>query len=365
MKTIYEKYAGVLVNYSLELKKGDKLIITSTYLAEPLVKEVYKKAIEAGSNPEVLIGINEIGKFLLEKGSDEQIEFVSPMMKYAIENYDAFLSISAPFNKKSMENVDPAKLQKASLSSAELMKIFSKRSTSGELKWNGCEFPTNASAQECGMSISDYEDFVLNSCFMFEEDPVKKWEEMHNNQKKIVSYLDKVDIVKFVGKDIDISFKAKGRKWINSDGKFNMPDGEVFTSPLEDSVNGKVRFTYPGIYMGKEIEDIVLEVKNGEVIKWEAKKGKELLDSLFEIPGTRRFGEAAIGTNYNIKKFTKNMLFDEKIGGTIHMAIGNSIGETGGKNESPIHWDLLADMNEDSEIIADGEVIYRNGKFLI
>jgi len=176
--------------------------------------------------------------------------------------------------------------------------------------------------------------------------------------------LDKKDKIRFFGPDTDITFSVKGRKWINSSGDANMPSGEVFTTPLEDSVNGKIRFSYPGIFMGQEIEDISLEVKDGEVIKWDAKVGRKLLDSVFEIPGSRRFGEAAIGTNYGITKFIKNMLFDEKIGGTIHMAIGAAYPHTGGKNESSIHWDLLADMKNGGEIYADDELVYKNGRFI-
>lgn len=180
-----------------------------------------------------------------------------------------------------------------------------------------------------------------------------------------MDYLEGKNKVRYVGKDIDISFSAKGRKWINSAGTKNMPSGEVFASPVEDSVNGKIRFSYPGFYMGQEIEDIFLEVKGGEVVKWDAKEGKALLDKILEIPGATRFGEAAIGTNKGISKFTKNMLFDEKMSGTIHMAIGAAIPEAGGKNESAIHWDMLADMTNGGEIYADDELIYKNGEFII
>ena len=203
------------------------------------------------------------------------------------------------------------------------------------------------------------------SFVLFDDDPVAKWCELRDKQQKIVDYLEGKDKICYLGRDIDISFSARGRKWINSDGTKNMPSGEVFTSPVEDSVNGKIRFSYPGFYMGQEIEDISVEVKDGEVVKWNAKKGKGLLDKILEIPGAKRFGEAAIGTNKGINKFTKNMLFDEKMGGTIHMAIGAAIPEAGGKNESGVHWDMLADMSDGGEIYADDELVYKNGEFLI
>ena len=181
----------------------------------------------------------------------------------------------------------------------------------------------------------------------------------------MVDFLNGRDEIRYVGRDIDILFSAKGRKWINAAGTENMPDGEIFTSPVEGSVNGKIRFSYPGFYLGQEIEDITLEIKDGEVVSWNAKKGKELLDKILEIPGAKRFGEAAVGTNNGIKKFTKNMLFDEKMDGTIHMAIGAAFPEAGGKNESGVHWDMLADMSEGGQIYADGELIYKDGEFII
>jgi aminopeptidase len=171
--------------------------------------------------------------------------------------------------------------------------------------------------------------------------------------------------VHYLGEGVDIKFSTKGRKWINSDGQTNMPSGEVYTSPVEDSVNGTIHFTFPVIYSGHEIEGITLWVKDGQVEKWEAKRGKQMLDNVFQLPGARYFGEAAIGTNYNIDRFTKNILFDEKIGGTVHMAIGQSYLQTGGKNQSPIHWDLIANMKNGGQIYADGEKIYENGLFLI
>ncbi len=215
------------------------------------------------------------------------------------------------------------------------------------------------------MSTSEYAEFVYSACFLNEADPIGKWRQLDSSQQKIADYLMNRERFRYVGRDINISFSAKGRKWISAAGTKNMPCGEVFTSPVEDSVSGKVRFSYPGFYLGQEIEDITLEIKDGLVIKWDAKKGKPLLDKIMEIPGARQFGEAAVGTNTGIKKFTKNMLFDEKLAGTVHLALGASIPETGGKNESAIHWDMLADMNDGGEIYADRELIYKNGRFII
>ena len=331
------------------------------------LKEIYIAALEAGAYPEFNITLNGTEKIFYDYANDEQLKHISPTYKYMIENYDAYLIVLAPFDLKELENVDPLKKQTVSNASKEVLGTYITRAISFErdMKWTACSFPTDAVAQECRMSKNKFEDYIFSSCFLYEEDPIAKWQKMEKSQQRLVDFLDDKDGIHFVGKDIDIRFSIRGRKWINCAGKLNMPDGEVFTSPVEDSVNGKIRFSYPGFYMGQEIEDISLEVKDGEVVKWEAKKGKGLLDKILEIPGAKRFGEAAIGTNKGIKKFTKNMLFDEKMGGTIHMAIGAAIPEAGGKNESSVHWDMLADMTEGGEIYADGELIYKNGEFII
>jgi aminopeptidase len=365
MNSIYEKYARLLVHHSLQLKKGDKLLIMSSYLAEGLLREVYREALQTGAYPEFNISINGTEKIFYDTAGDEQLKYVSPTIKYANENYQAILIIRAPFNLKELESIDPEKKKTVSMGRADINKTMMKRAAEGTLNWNLCVFPTDAAAQECGMSKSEYEEFVYAACFLNDEDPIAKWRQFDKNQQRIVDYLADKEHIRYLGKDIDISFSTKGRRWISEAGRRNMPCGEVYTAPVDDSVNGKVRFSYPGFFLGQEIEDISLEVKDGLVIKWDAKKGKLLLDKIMEIPGARQFGEAAIGTNTGIKKFTKNMLFDEKLAGTIHMALGAAIPDAGGKNESAIHWDMLADMHDGGEIYADRTLIYKNGRFVI
>ncbi len=362
---IYQKYARLLVEYSLQLKKGDKFLIRSSYIAEPLIKEVYKLALEKGAFPETQISVNGLVKDFYDGASDEQLQYVSPIQDYITKNFDALLSIESPFNLKALQNVDPAKKQMAAEAKRELNKIFMERAAKKEMRWTLCVFPTDSQSQEAAMSKSEYEEFVYSACLLYDDDPVKSWQKLRDDQQRIVDLLNTKEQIQYKSKDVNVSFSTKGRVWLNSAGTNNMPSGEVFSAPVEDSVNGKVRFSYPGIFMGQEIEDITLEIEDGLVVKWDAEKGKELLDKIFEIEGARRFGEVAVGTNKGIQKFTRNMLFDEKIGGTIHMAVGATYPETGGKNESSIHWDLLADMKNDSEIIADGQVIYRNGEFVV
>lgn len=363
MTSLYERYADLLVRYCVQAKPGDRVYVRSSYLAEPLLAPLYRALTAAGAHYDAKISIREEDRIFAESACDAQISDVSPAERVIYETYDAFVTVRAPFNLKSMQSISPDTKKKLGMAKGELHDIFSARSASGELRWTLCEFPTDAAAQECGMSLSEYERFVFGACRLFDDDPVASWRAVRESQQKAVDRLNAASTVRYVNADTDISFSVKNRRWINSDGRRNMPSGEVFTSPVEDSVNGHIRFSYPGIYMGEEIEDIRLEVKDGLVVKWSASRGQEFLDRVMEIDGARRFGEAAIGTNAGITRFSKNMLFDEKMGGTIHMALGSTYRETGGKNESPIHWDLLADMRA-GEIHADGECIYRGGAFL-
>ncbi|WP_103896650.1 aminopeptidase [Caloramator fervidus] len=361
-----EKLADVLLNYSLKIKKGDKLLISGGEATLPLIKAVYKKAIELGAFPQVDIGIEDLTEMLLKYGSEEQITYVPESQKRAFETVDAILTIWGDVNTRFLTNVDASKMKLRSRGRKELMEIFHKRMANKELRWCGTQFPTHANAQEASMSLSEYEDFVYGAGFIYEDDPVARWMQIKKEQEKICEYLNKKETLRIVSKDTDITMSIKGRKWINCCGEENFPDGEVFTSPVEDSVNGYIRFSFPGIYAGREIEDIYLEFKDGKVVKAKAAKGEDLLLELLETDeGAKFLGEVAIGTNYGIQKFTKNMLFDEKIGGTIHLAIGRAFPEAGGKNMSSIHWDMLCDMKEEGKIYADGELIYEKGQFLI
>lgn len=364
MLSILSKYADLLVHYCLEIQKGDKLYISSTTLAEPLVREVYRTALRAGALVETDLAFREKNRIFLEEAGDEQLAHVSSFYREAMETFNAYLYIRAPFNLREDQNVDGLQSKKRSEAMAGVNKTYFSRTATRELKRNLCQYPTDASAQEAGMSLEEYEQFVFNACKLFSDDPRQEWLNVRQSQQQIVDLLNSRETVRYLGDGIDIRFSTKGRRWINSDGQTNMPSGEVYTSPVEDSVNGVVHFNYPCVYMGNEVEGVTLWVKDGYITKWEAKRGKDFLDRIFQIDGARRFGEAAVGTNYNINRFTKNILFDEKIGGSIHMAVGQSYLQTGGKNESTVHWDMIADMTRGGEIYADDELIYQNGLFL-
>lgn len=364
MNPILSKYAHLLVNYCLEIQKGDRLYIRSTTLAEPLIREVYRAALQAGGMPIVDMEFREKGKIFMEEAEGEQLCFVSPLYKRAMETFEAYLYIRAPYNLKGDGQLDPEKVKITKEATAPISKTYFERTATRALKRNLCQYPTIAAAQNAGLSLEEYERFIYGACNLFEENPIQKWLDVRTFQQQIVDVLNQREKIQYKGNGIDITFSTKGRTWINSDGQTNMPSGEVYTSPVEDSVNGVINFSYPAVYMGNEVEDVTLWVKDGYIEKWEAKQGKAFLDQIFEIDGTRRFGEAAIGTNYNINRFTKNILFDEKIGGTVHMAIGQSYLQAGGKNISSIHWDMIAGMMDGGEIYADDEKIYDSGRFL-
>lgn len=359
-----EKYAKLLTHYCLDLKKGEKLYIKSTTLAEPLIREVYREAIKLGCHVTLDLTFRAQGKIFLDNANDEQLAFVEPADKLLMETCDAYLFIRAPFNLKEGKNIDPEKRKKRSEAAKAVNQIYFDRLSEGSMKRSLCQYPTQANAQEADMSLEEYEHFVFNACKLYGDDPIRAWLEVREGQQKIVDFLNQKSDIRYVNKGSDIKFSVKGRTWINSDGMNNMPSGEVFSAPVEDSVNGYVTFDYPSIYLGQEAQGIRLKVEAGKVVEWSAVRGQELLDQVFAIEGANYFGEVAIGTNYSIQQATKNILFDEKIGGSIHMAVGQSYGQCGGKNKSSVHWDMISDMRDGGQIYADGELIYENGKFL-
>lgn len=360
-----EKYARLLVDYCLEIQPGDRLLIRTTTLAQPLVKEVYRCALRRGGH--VLLDLSFEGQnaIFMQEAGDDQLSFVSPLYRNAMEQFEAYLYIMAPFNLREDQQTDSEKTTKRQVALSDLQKVYSQRTATRALKRNLCLFPTSASAQKAGMSLDEYEYFVLNACKLLEDNPVSAWLKVRQNQQVITDYLNSKSHIHYKGPHVDLRFSTTNRTWINSDGQTNMPSGEIYTSPVEDSVNGTITFSYPGNYMGHEVEQVRLWVQDGYIKKWEAARGKEFLDRIFAMKGTRRFGEAAIGTNYDINRMTNNILFDEKIGGSVHLAIGQSYLQAGGKNESPVHWDMITDMTQGGEILADGEKIYENGQFLI
>lgn len=358
------KLAKVLVNYSLELQSGEDFLINTGPLAQELTLAVYREALLAGAHPVILTSTPGAQEIFFEFASDDQIDRISPVVEFLYKNFCASLEIGADYNTRSLSGIPAERHSRARKARAELFSTMLERTARGEFKWCYTIFPTNASAQEADMSLSEYEEFVFGAGLLQLDDPVTAWKEEAARQQRLIDWLDGKDQIVLKGSNIDLKMSVQGRRFLGAAGKMNFPDGEIYTSPVEDSVNGWGRFSYPAIFSGREVEDIELWFENGKVVKEKALKGQDLLTSLLNTDeGARILGELGIGTNYNIKKFTKNILFDEKLGGTVHLAVGAGFPEVGGQNKSGLHWDMLCDMG-DSEIHVDGELFYKNGHFV-
>ncbi|MBN1261639.1 MAG: aminopeptidase [Anaerolineae bacterium] len=361
-----ERLARVLVEYSVAVQPGDRVALFSSPLAGDLVRAVYELVLDRGGHPVVAVQLPGLDEIFFRKASDAQLEFVDPVRKIVLEEFEGLISIRADANTRSLSGIDPSRQALRSRVLAPLTRRYLERGATRDLKWCGTLFPTPAYAQEADMSLRDYEAFVYAACYCDLENPIAEWRRVHVEQEKVVDWLRGHDHVVVKGPNADLSLSIKDRVFVNSDGRNNMPSGEVFTGPVEDSASGWVRFTYPAITGGRVVEGIELWFEEGKVVKASAKKNEDyLLKMLDTDDGSRYLGEFAIGTNYGIKKFTKNILFDEKIGGSFHMAVGAGYPETGSVNRSAIHWDMICDLRDGSEIRVDGELLYKDGKFVI
>jgi len=361
-----EKMADLLVNYSVAVKPGDKVVIQGETGGEPLIKAVFVKVLQAGGLPYIMPSLPGTEELLYKYGSDKQLQFVPEPYKLVMSTFDCRIVVFSDSNTKALSNVDSAKMVLRSKSRSELMKIMMKRSAAGELRWVLGPYPTNALAQDAEMSLTDYEEFVYGACLPDLNDPVGYWKNFSARQDKIVNWLKGKKTIHVVGKETDLRLSIAGRNFENCDGRMNMPDGEVFTGPVEDSMEGHVYFSYPAIYGAHEVTGVRLTFEKGEVVKATADKNQDyLIKTIATDAGSKRVGEFAIGTNEGIKKFTREILFDEKIGGSFHMALGSGYPETGSTNESAIHWDMVCDLRDGGEIRVDDILFYKNGKFVI
>jgi len=366
-KTIWDKYAQVLVDYSVDVQKGELVQISAqSFEAKDLVKAIYKRVLEKGAYPTVRVGVDGLAELFIKNANDEQLDYIDPMTELEYDKIDKFISLGAPVNTKNMARVDLKKLARRGKATKHLSEKLMKRSAEGSAKWVIADVPTQALAQEAKMSLDEYSEFLFKSCYLDLDDPVVKLKELDEKQTKWANYLNNVKSIRITGDRTDITFNVEGRKWISCSGLNNYPDGEVFTSPVEDGINGEIYFDYPQNYRGNSAHGVHLWIENGLVVKAEAEKGEEFLNAMINMDeGSHGIGEIAIGTNDEIQEITGNILFDEKIGGAIHMAVGASYPETGGKNVSGLHWDMIKNMKNGGKIYADGVLIYENGKMII
>lgn len=361
-----DKWAKALVGYSVEVKPGQVVAITGQTAAEDLLVACAKEVIDRGAHPVILPLTEGVGSHLLSHGSDEQIAWVSPIDRYARELADVMINIRAETNTRRLNEVDPAKQRQFAAARNELMATYMQRAADGELDWTLTLYPTDAYAQDADMDTADFTDFVLRSMKLDQDDPVAAWLELRDEQQRLIDWLDGKSEIHLTGPDTDLKVSYAGRTWINSDGKRNFPSGEIFTGPVETSANGHVRFSFPVVTGGRRIEDIRLRFEDGKVVDATAAKNEEyLITTLDTDAGARYLGEFAFGTNFDIQTFIGNILFDEKIGGTVHMAVGRGYPETGSTNVSAIHWDMICDLRQGGQITVDGELFQKDGAFVV
>ncbi|MFN4242376.1 MAG: aminopeptidase [Tepidisphaerales bacterium] len=357
--------AHVLVHYSLGVKPGQTVRLSGPELAVPLIVELYRAVLRADAHPVLRLTLDACNELFLREASEAQISYLYPLAVREIETLDATVNVWAESNTRSMTGVDPRRLALASAARRPIMEIFMRRAASGELKWVGTQFPTQACAQDADMSLSEYEEFVFAAGLLHEADPVAAWKRLSERQQRLVDFLNgKSDYRVTAPNGTDLRMSLAGQRWINCDGHENFPDGEVFSGPVPESVNGTVCFSFPAVHMGREVTDVRLVFRDGVVVDASASKGQDFLLAMLEMDaGARRLGECAIGTNYSIRRHTRNTLFDEKIGGTVHFALGAGYPETGNTNTSGLHWDMVLDLRSGGRIELDGQLIAENGRF--
>lgn len=360
------RLAELLVNYSAEVKKGENVLIYGDVIAEPLLNQIYLKVLEAGANPLLFPIFRETTRLHLLNASDEQLEnYPAPLIEVA-KTYDAVIFVNGESNTQMLNGIDPARMVKYMKSRRQFSNPLYERAAKGEARWTLTNYPTEAYAQDAGMSLEDYQDFVFSACMPDANDPIGYWEKISARQDKIVDWMKGKKRVHVTAPETDLHLSIEGRQFVNCDCHKNVPDGEVFTGPVEDSVEGHVYYSYPAIHNGREVKGIRLWFENGKVVKATAEQNEDYLLKLLDSDeGSRRVGEFAIGTNEGIQRFTRQILFDEKIGGSFHMAVGMGFAETGSVNQSAIHWDMICDLRNGGAIWVDDELLYQNGRFVI
>jgi aminopeptidase len=361
-----DRLAELVVGYSLDLQPGEIVRFEGSDVAEPLLLALYAAALRRGANPYLDVSLARLAELKVAEASEEQLAHVSQLEWDEIELLDAVASVWADANTRAFTNADPGRHRRYLAAQSALYRRGWERQAAGELRWCGLLAPVNAFAQDAEMSLGEYEDFVFAACHVDgDDDPAEHWRGVSASLQRHVERLAGVRELRILGPDTDLRVGVAGRTWEAADGRTNMPDGEVYTSPVETLTEGEIRFGFPGLYAGREVTDVRLRFEGGRVVAAEAQRGADFLRSLLETDeGASRLGEVAFGLNYEIDRFTRNILFDEKIGGTVHVALGSSFTELGGENDSTLHWDLICDLRAEGEVHADGELVWRNGRFL-
>ncbi len=360
-----ERLAQLLVDYSLTLRAGQVLRIDGFAVAAPLALALYRAALAAGAHPYTNLTLDGLLEILVAEGSEEQIEYISPVAWKEIEELDAQVTIWSEVNTRAFNRADERRHGLLIASQRRLSNRRWERIAAGQATWCGTLHPTQAHAQDADMSLDEYERFFFGACHADESDPAAHWRTVSAALAGRAEDLVGVRELRILGPDTDLRVGVGGRTWIAADGTFNMPDGEVFTSPVETETEGEIRFSFPAIFQGHEVEDVRLRFEGGRVVSAEASGGAPYLRELLRLDeGASVLGEVAFGMNYEIDRFTRNILLDEKIGGTMHLALGAGFKQAGGRNSSGLHWDLICDLRSEGEVYADGELVWKAGAFV-
>ena len=350
--------ARLLTGYCLEVQPGQQVVVRSSALAAPLLLEVQRAVLEAGAWPLLRVDLPGAAASFYEHAQDAHLDGFAPLALEEARGADASLRIQAPENTRALAAVDPALIARHARGQREVREAALQR------RWCLTVWPTEALAQEAGVPLAAFERIVEAALFLDRPDPVAAWGELRAFQAGLIERLSTARTLRIEAEGTDLTLDVGGRTWVNSDGRRNMPSGEVFTGPHEASANGHVRFDVPSSPSGVHVSGVELAFRDGEVVAARAEQGDEHLQRALETDaGARRLGELGIGTNFGIQRPVGAILFDEKIGGTVHLALGRSYPETGGVNESALHWDLICDLRRGGRITADGEVIQEDGAF--
>jgi len=361
-----ENLAKILVQYSTKVQKGETCVIGGASSAEPLLLAVYEEVLRAGGNPIVQMAPEESKASFYRLASDEQLDWIAPTTEWVYEQANVVIHVISDDNTRALSNVNPAKQARTQQARKPLLDTMMRRAAEGSLRWSLTAFPTHGLAGEAGMSLTEYEDFYYNACLATDGDPVTAWARTSDETERLTEWIQGKEAIHITGPGTDVKLNVADRTWIPCTGRHNMPDGEFFTGPAEDSVEGEIAFSFPAVYGGREVAGVKFRFEGGKVIDASAAQGEDFLIEMLDTDdGARRLGELGIGTNYGIATGTREILLDEKIGGTIHMAIGKAYPESGGVNDSAVHWDMVCDLRQGGRITVDGEDFQVDGRFVV
>ncbi|HET7482339.1 MAG TPA: aminopeptidase [Actinomycetota bacterium] len=361
-----ERLAEVLIDYSTRVVENELVLINGNYVAEPLMLALYQRVLERGAHPMLRASIPAAEPILYRFARDHQLEYVWEPDRWLSEHVDVGISIISDTNTRQLSRVDPERQIVRARARKPLMDTTTTRFSEGDYRWVLTLFPTEAHAMDAQMSLREYEDLYYASCFLDEPDPVAAWKELAATHARMIEWMEGRSEVHLEGEGTDLTLAVGGRTFIAASGTENLPDGEIFTGPHEDATRGHITFTYPAIYGGQAVEGARLQFDAGRVVDAGAIRNEDfLVKTLDTDPGARVLGELGIGTNYGLTDFTGEILLDEKIGGTVHLALGSAYPETGGVNDSAIHWDMVCDLRRGGRITVDGDVLLEDGRLLI